>query len=102
MSTNTNTDKSFRYAMLCLIVFLAFIGFSIIVQLRNIYGVSAIFGVLVLLMSFFGIIGFTYSLKSWKEPSNYKKWIGILVNVLVVIGFIALLIANFLDIQRAL
>ena len=102
MSTNTNTDKSFRYALQSIGVFLLLIVLSVIMQLTKLDELSIIIGILVLIMSCLGIVGLVYSIKSIKEPSHYKKWIGLLVNVLVVIGFIALLIANFLDIQGAL
>ncbi|RKE95399.1 hypothetical protein [Ichthyenterobacterium magnum] len=102
--TQVKSNKGFKYAILCLALILMFIILQSLANSEviglNLY--SVISGVCILLIFFFSIAGFIFSIKGIKDPNSYKKGIGLVVNSILIILLIITIVTNILDITKSL
>ncbi len=100
MKTGLNSIKAFRYALLSIAAFLIFVLIKALVGAEKI-AIENYDYISILTMFFviaFSFMGFIYSMKSLKEPNNFKKIAALVINSILMILFIATTIANGIDI----
>jgi len=99
---NKNSHSGFKYGVIGFSIFLIIIVLSVIINTLDHYFLSLLIGLLVFIIGFIGVIGLTKSLKGLKEPNTSKKIIGLVLNSVIVGVFISAIVANILDIYKAL
>lgn len=102
IEVNKNSHSGFKYGIIGLSIFIILIILTIIINTLKSYYLSILIGLLAFIVGCIGIIGLTKSLKGLKEPNTTKKIIGFILNIGIVSVFISAIIANFLDIHKAL
>jgi len=99
---STKSNRGFKYAMIALLLFVVII----ISNMAMFHSGSDIFPMIVgfvfLMIVIIAIVGLVYSLKGIREPNNLKKFVGLLINCGFIALFIFVIIANIMDIKRAL
>ena len=96
-----NSEKSFRYSLIVLALFIMMILMHILQEFMkqdfsNFYGFISI--VIMALISF----GSYHAVTGLKDRNSAKKIIGIILNTGYLILFISLIIANVLDLYKAI
>lgn len=104
MNTSSNSEKGFKFAIITLVFFLLFILLKVLAGRETIsaetyttYG-----GFVMLLVVVSSLIGFVFSMRGLKDPKSTKKIVGILVNSILMLLFVATTIANIIDFSDAL
>ncbi len=97
----SNTEKSFRIAMVILLLF-AFTYLNVFLKIWNKFHNGEILIALPFIATgILGTIGLIYSIKGRKENRSIKKVVSVLINVGVIILFIGLMLKNIIDITNA-
>ncbi|OUS00950.1 hypothetical protein A9Q86_09375 [Flavobacteriales bacterium 33_180_T64] len=103
MSVRLNSHKGFKFAILAIGFFLVFVALKVLVTTENIsiatYTNASAFIMLVVIIC--SIVGFIFSIKGRKDPNSIKKIIGLIINSILVLLFIATIVANVIDIQNS-
>lgn len=92
-----HSQLGFKYAMLSLASFVL----AIVLFYFNSELFSWAAGILIFLMGVIAIMGLIYSLRGLKEEGNLKKWLGLIVNVGLVILILVIIAMNVYDIYLA-
>ncbi|MCU4175491.1 hypothetical protein [Carboxylicivirga sp. N1Y90] len=96
----TNTEKSFIYAMIILLLFvITYIGVFLKVW-NSIPQGEFIIGVPFLIAGYLGVVGSIYLIKGRKDKISVKKVISLTINIGVMVLFIGLIINNVIDIKN--
>lgn len=93
--------KSFRFGIASLFFWLIALGLILASTYWNFRDQASVWvGLILLIASACAFLGLFNSLKSVKEEGGRIKWIGGILNVVFFLAFLALVIANVLDINR--
>ena len=99
--TNTNSHRAFKYSSIAFT--LSVFGILIITVFKSNPHISSIFsGLLFLAVGIIAIIALINALKGLREPNTLKKIIGFILSLAFVILFISAIVANILDMNKAL
>ncbi|MFI0427954.1 hypothetical protein [Mariniflexile sp. HMF6888] len=98
---NKYSHQGFKFSMIGLILIILLIAFTLVLNTLSSYIYSLLIGALAFFIGIFAIVGFVKSLQGLKEPNTSKKIIGIIINLGIVMLFISVIIANFIDIYKA-
>jgi len=99
--TNTNSHRAFKYSSIAFA--LSVFGILMITVFKSVSDISSIFsGLLFLAVGIIAIIAFIDALKGVREPNTLKKIVGFILSLAFVILFISAIIANIIDIDKAL
>ena len=101
MTKKTQIEKSFRIAMIILLL-IAIAFLAIIFKTgNNIPLGELLIGLPILTAGIMGFLGFFYWIKGRKENSSFKKTIALCINSCVVILLVVAVITNVIDIIKA-
>jgi hypothetical protein len=93
------SKKSFMLAVICLLSIVITLSLIGIFGSKSNIG-SILIGPILLITMICSIVGAWFSIKSFKEPLNYQKVIGIIVNFGMTMFITILIFANLIDIIR--
>ncbi|WP_066632780.1 hypothetical protein [Labilibacter marinus] len=101
MKNRTHIEKSFRIAIVILIL-VSITLLSILLKAgRSLALGELLIGLPILIAGILGIVGFVQGLKGRKENLSFKKILALIVNSGVVILLVGLIAANVIDILTA-
>jgi len=98
MTKNTiNSLKGFKYGIISCGLMVIFIILT--KTFSNHHGdfTTALIGGLSVGIGGVGVVGLVHSLKGIKEPTTVKKYIGIIINLSIVVLFLCMIFANAYD-----
>jgi len=98
---DSHTYRSFRYALSTLGTIALILAVGFVDSYTGLDPGHFLMGILVLVAAFFGISGTVEAFNSLKEPNHWKKWAGMAVNIGMIGLFVALIMANVMDIVKA-
>jgi hypothetical protein len=98
----TNSTTSFKYAIIS-IVFLVLCVVTQIISVKT-FGeqLTILVGLSAVAAGITAIVGVFYAAYSLREPNTPKKLIGAVINFSFLLLFLAVILANIMDINRAL
>lgn len=99
--TNINSHRAFKYS--CIAFSLSIFGILIILVFKSdLYMFSIFLGLLFLTVGIIAVIALIDALKGLSEPNTLKKIFGLILSLAFVILFISAIVANLMDIDKAL
>lgn len=102
MKKRTYIEKSFRIGTVILGLILISLLSIVFKTVKNIALGELFIGLPLLTAGVLGIIGFTYVLKGRNENSSLKKIFALIINSGVIILFVGLVVANVMDMIKAI
>ncbi|MES2513482.1 MAG: hypothetical protein V4580_05030 [Bacteroidota bacterium] len=99
---NTKSDQAFRMALITLSISVIVIFLLVIHRSLKMEFIEMVAGTLVFAIPIVAIIGLVNSIQGIKDPNNFKKFFGGLVNLLILALLGAMIVVNIIDMQRAL
>ncbi len=97
---NVNSNKGFKWAIITMSIFILIIILHVIQEFVKI-DMSNFYGILLVLILIFTVVGVIDSIKGIKEPNTLRKVIGMILNSGYVVLLIFIIVANILDIYKA-
>lgn len=97
---NVNSNKGFKWAKITMSIFILIIILHVIQEFVKI-DMSNFYGILLVLILIFTVVGVIDSIKGIKEPNTLRKVIGMILNSGYVVLLIFIIVANILDIYKA-
>ena len=97
---NINSHNGFKYGIIGLLLIVTMIIMSKTLNNLNSNSSSIIIGLLTIGAGIISIIGLIKSLRGIKEPNTFKKIIGIIINLGIVMLFIYVIAANVSDLYN--
>lgn len=104
MNTPSHSEKGFKFAIITVVFFLLFLLLKVLAakEYVSVETYTYIGGFLMIVVAVSSIIGFIHSMRGIKERRSKKKIIGILVNSVLMLLFLATTIANIIDFSNAM
>lgn len=101
-SKKSNIEKSFKTALVILVLVIITLA-TLILDKKHDSGISGfLIGLALLSTGVLGVIGSIQGLKGLKESKSFKKVIALAINFGIVILFVFLILANVIDLYKAL
>lgn len=99
---HSSSRIGFRYAMIALTLFAVTMAIMAVFIILKIVVPAMLFGIVFLVAIVISIVGLTYSIRGIREPNDARKIIGLVLNLFFTGVLVLMIIANILDIVRAL